>query len=81
MEADNDDFPDLDDPPYRLNDDNDLYVHLEDVLPAGRHFSWHLYQGRPLLSVVNQFKFLARFRVNLVFIYLFMIVRKNNENN
>lgn len=48
MEADNDDFPYLEDSPYRLHDDNDLYVHLEDVLPAGmnlNHHSQHSYQA------------------------------------
>ena len=41
MEADNDDFQDLDEPLYRLNDENDLYVHLEDVLPAGETLSFN----------------------------------------
>ena len=36
MEADNDDLPDIDESLYRLPDDSDLYVHLEDVLPSGK---------------------------------------------
>ena len=37
MEADNDDFADLDEPYMRMHDDNDLFVQMEDMFPPGEH--------------------------------------------